>query len=63
VGAEVKVTRGASTTFYGLVTLGALRLLMEAVEDFADDSVVDITTYKGDQREGSSVSVSIRARS
>jgi hypothetical protein len=56
---EIKVTKSTSATFYGRFTLAELKAFVDACAGLSDGASVTITKYNGDQRDGSSITISV----
>jgi hypothetical protein len=54
-----RMDRTTSVTLYGPVTLHDLRNVMAKMAEIADQSTVSFEHYKGDQREGSSLTITV----
>lgn len=56
---NITVTKSTSTTLYGSVTLDQLREFIAACKGLNGNAKVKITTYAGDQRDGSSTTITV----
>jgi hypothetical protein len=57
--AEVRRSHTVTLTYYGPLTVKDLRELVEEAKDAPDTARVSIDVYKGDQREGTSTTVTV----
>jgi hypothetical protein len=56
---DIKVVKSTSATFYGAFTLAELKAFVAACAGLSDASRVTINKYNGDQRDGSSITISV----
>jgi hypothetical protein len=56
---QIRVTKQTSITFYGSVTLGDLRAFLRQCDGVDDTATVEVKHYQGDQRDGSSTTITV----
>lgn len=56
---QVRITKQTAVTFYSGISLADLRGFIAQCEGVNGDAIVRVETYKGDQREGSSTTITV----